>query len=1175
MVFWGSTTKKDERGPEHHAAAQSFQSLWRGHSSRKVYKIVGVNEFGFTSPTACFCIPQTNMVRKYAQKLVSHVVFRYLILLAIIINCVMMAAADFSEKCMAADYELISTDECPRNKMLLISEPFFLALFLLELTSKFIAMGIYECPTVAQIRKKGWTQAWGEASKSGFFNSGWNILDFLIVFSSSMDVVCPNCKEMGLNFSFLRVIRALRPLRTLQSIPALRYLIEMLLCSVLSVSYTLVFLMFVFVVWAIMAVQMWGWDGRTHGRCRLTEFPVTLGDFAWPIDDVAIANAYYSNSSNVTRCVDWDNNERWSTPQPCIWPIVQGPIQRLCGLDPAAMPDGAVVVEGGARMCPMRSGFRSWCGSNFDVYGNSRFDDLQVMRADLFTRDTNWGFNNYNNIFTTSVTVFQGLTMGGWRRIVWQISDCFNPVVGPLYWASLMIIGNYFLVKLILAVMVRTYNQQDASNNLEDQRAQANAVFAMMEEYIGGDEGGFISMGQLRKSEKQLAELRNKGAGRIEIGSMVKAGIETGVKAGVEASATASKVGNTKAQTAAKTKAAKAAKMSRRKMYRKYGVPAPIYQKLKRVIQAGSGVHKSYPVGKELFRELMFTTVNKEMAAALEEAALEAEKEAMAASGEVAAEKLDETEEEEKESVLSKVTNQMTNVLDDTLSQLITRGVLPLWQRPLLPFLQPYIQRHYFEHTMLGLILMNTIIMCCDRYPLSSTEEEVWVGFGHFFNAAFSIEMVVKLLALGVTQYGKDMFNLLDAFLVLATWTEWLVMTVGNGQDGTGAFMALRTLRLMRLFKVLWKFPGLQCESYMVVRMINQISAFALLFVVFLIVMGLIGRQQLAHRLRFSTVDGYPVGLDANTTLYPYDVPRTNFDSLANSMLACMQLVTGERWEQIMFDASRAVGSSQDFGSHMSGNDGAAGGVAICVITVIIGQFIVLNIFVAMLINSQQTLTGAMLSADMVLDKVEVTVYHDKKAQTVSLSRGKLDQISKRGEPCVWLILAELVDVAVQDNGIDDVFGLDRDDLAPDRMRAFKLFLLPDLSREVVPRQLKDIGNHFGRGEKVRNSSSSFTLPQQLLLLRITATAPPPLHYRNSSSSFTLPQQLLLLHITATAPLPSHYHLIFSTRTNLHFMPPQLSQTPKAANSSCKKYYISELSFSLSFTPASNTAAFC
>jgi hypothetical protein len=137
----------------------------------------------------------------------------------------------------------------------------------------------------------------------------------------------------------------------------------------------------------------------------------------------------------------------------------------------------------------------------------------------------------------------------------------------------------------------------------------------------------------------------------------------------------------------------------------------------------------------------------------------------------------------------------------------------------------------------------------------------------------------------------------------------------------------------------------------------SQISAFALLFLIFLTVMGLVGRQQLAHRLRFSPVDGYPVSLNAKGV--PFTSPRTNFDSLGESMLAVFRLASGERWFKTMFDANRAVGSMHDYTSGQSGG----GGVMVCITTVVVGQFIVLNIFVAMLINSFKTVEGSMRGA--------------------------------------------------------------------------------------------------------------------------------------------------------------------------------------------------------------------
>jgi hypothetical protein len=82
-----------------------------------------------------------------------------------------------------------------------------------------------------------------------------------------------------------------------------------------------------------------------------------------------------------------------------------------------------------------------------------------------------------------------------------------------------------------------------------------------------------------------------------------------------------------------------------------------------------------------------------------------------------------------------------------------------------------------------------------------------------------------------------------------------------------------------------------------------------------------------------------------------YVIPRTNFDTFGSSVLAVMQLLTGERWERVMFDANRAIG---------------IWGSLYCVTVVVLGQFIVLNIFVAILINSFNTIDSSIDDASQV-----------------------------------------------------------------------------------------------------------------------------------------------------------------------------------------------------------------
>jgi hypothetical protein len=87
----------------------------------------------------------------------------------------MMAWTDFRVQCVTAQYELLTTEECWWNKTLASIEPVFLILFVMEMVLKFVAMGLYDTPTISEIKEKGWFPAWKECDKTGYFNSGWRM----------------------------------------------------------------------------------------------------------------------------------------------------------------------------------------------------------------------------------------------------------------------------------------------------------------------------------------------------------------------------------------------------------------------------------------------------------------------------------------------------------------------------------------------------------------------------------------------------------------------------------------------------------------------------------------------------------------------------------------------------------------------------------------------------------------------------------------------------------------------------------------------------------------------------------------------------------------------------------------------------------------------------------------
>jgi hypothetical protein len=962
-----------------------------------------------SSTTSCLCLGRANPLRLAAIKITEHSLFKKGVMWLIVTNCVLMATADYSPHCLTDNYVL--KNNCWRNRVLEVSEPIFTAFYVLEMMLRVTALGLVTLPSLCDFRKKGWHRAWKESKKSGYLNEYWNVVDFVVVGSSIVELVGIG----NVNLSFLRAIRALRPLRTMKSIQSMRQLVEMLLNSVLSVSHTLVFLGFVFIIWAILSVQMWGWNGRIHGRCRLTPFPIALSgnssssqNFSWPIDDGALAAAYETEGQS-RRCVGWATKDPWTTPQPCAWPMApNNGIVRLCGLPLDHLVDGSMSAPR-ARVCPAGQ----WCGSNYDRVGRPRFTDAKVMAADLFTADTNWGFNNYDHVFVASLSIFQTLSMGGWRRPVWQLQDCFDPTGSALYFTSLMVIGSFFLVKLVLAVMVSSYNHADREQLEEDQRQEAEAVFREVEKVMhGGRSRGYVMMKEVRAIVDQCKAKHKRNLLKLEadrIGSLVKK-----KKRAVGSAPDSVEEGGKRRKGALAVET----------------LPKGILSRLLRVQKAGERIEASYPLSEEKFLKLMFDPLVLAQA--------EAEKEAKAT------EEGSKTEKGGADAGAGggEELGDLEAALDMEAS---ASGQRPRPQsrfaKPLLPCLQCVVHHYLFERLMLMLILANTAVLCADRYPQTKTEQAMWAACGEIFTFAFSIELVIKVLSLGTQAYAQDGFNVLDACLVGASWGELIVAEVSGISEQNGAFMALRTLRLLRIFKMLNKFKRLRTESYMVMRMLNKIGAFGMLLFIFVCTMALMGQQSLAHRMRFAA-DGYPVGLATNAD--GYSIPRTNFDTFSASVLAVMQILTGERWERVMFDSHRAIG---------------IWGSLFCVTVVVSGQFIVLNIFVAILINSFNTIDSSIEDAGQLLDRITLVIYHRGQMRSVRVSKGALtnlpifDSGTRWGEShaCIVNFIFDKIEEAGGHNDLlwqrEGGYGKDLD--VNGGMR-YKIYVLPHLRREAV-----------------------------------------------------------------------------------------------------------------------------
>ena len=88
-------------------------------------------------------------------------------------------------------------------------------------------------------------------------------------------------------------------------------------------------------------------------------------------------------------------------------------------------------------------------------------------------------------------------------------------------------------------------------------------------------------------------------------------------------------------------------------------------------------------------------------------------------------------------------------------------------------------------------------MLSLDRYPPPPASEQIVIDtLNYFFTAAFTMELVFKLIGLGFKNYISDSFNILDAIVVFFSLIE---LGLANGGNVVSSLRALRLLRIMKL----------------------------------------------------------------------------------------------------------------------------------------------------------------------------------------------------------------------------------------------------------------------------------------------------------------------------------------------------------------------------------------
>jgi len=168
-----------------------------------------------------------------------------------------------------------------------------------------------------------------------------------------------------------------------------------------------------------------------------------------------------------------------------------------------------------------------------------------------------------------------------------------------------------------------------------------------------------------------------------------------------------------------------------------------------------------------------------------------------------------------------------------------------------------------FDYIVIGLVIINTGTLSSDHYPSTPDFDNSIDAINLVLTILFLIEMIMKIIGLGLREYSSNSFNVCDGTIVIVSILQVIAAPppVLGGSSSNGSLSVLRSFRLMRLFRIftlMSKSKKLSSLFNALTSTASEMQNFLILLFLFLYIYTLLGMQLFANKLRFNA-DGTPI----------------------------------------------------------------------------------------------------------------------------------------------------------------------------------------------------------------------------------------------------------------------------------------------------------------------------
>lgn len=164
----------------------------------------------------------------------------------------------------------------------------------------------------------------------------------------------------------------------------------------------------------------------------------------------------------------------------------------------------------------------------------------------------------------------------------------------------------------------------------------------------------------------------------------------------------------------------------------------------------------------------------------------------------------------------------------------------------------------HFDNVILVFIIISTLLLAVES-PLDNPDSKkthILIYIDYVMTTIFTIEMMIKIIALGFACCGSDSYmrqpaNLLDFVIVLAS-----LFSIFFSKYKLGFLKSLRMLRILRPLRLIARNRGLKLAIITLINSIPDIVNMLMIVLFFLVLIGILGTTLFCGKFYSCTMPG-------------------------------------------------------------------------------------------------------------------------------------------------------------------------------------------------------------------------------------------------------------------------------------------------------------------------------